>query len=201
VTISPDPATLTASWARRWPAGRPFADEFKSHYPQRWVRFHSLPGSKRYPDTEDEYATSLARHRTVLGELSAGPQVLVITADWTETEVPTSSRWPRRAEIAPRAQHWRTIVEHPEPDSDELIYTQLYVELAVPAPGRAVERPATGPAAGGSAVGPAGPRTPSAAWPAPSRMYDDDGRTRPIGGYARNLLTVVDDGTRPGDGS
>jgi len=27
---------------------------------------------------------------------------------------------------------------------------------------------------------------------------NDDGRTRPIGGYARNLLTAVDDGTRLG---
>ena len=35
----------------------------------RWVRFHSLPGSKRYAENEAEYACVLSRHNVVIGEL------------------------------------------------------------------------------------------------------------------------------------
>jgi hypothetical protein len=38
----------------------------------RWVRFHSLPESKRYPDSQAEYAIELDRHYTVLSELDLG---------------------------------------------------------------------------------------------------------------------------------
>lgn len=37
----------------------------------QWVRFHSLPRSKRYADTLSEYQILLDRHNTVLSELKA----------------------------------------------------------------------------------------------------------------------------------
>ncbi|MER5937579.1 hypothetical protein ABT121_09705 [Streptomyces sp. NPDC001928] len=41
--------------------------------------FHSLPGSKRYPESEDEYAIVLDRYNTILDELFAGTDVFVVT--------------------------------------------------------------------------------------------------------------------------
>ncbi|WP_435823036.1 DUF3885 domain-containing protein [Microbispora bryophytorum] len=54
-----------------------------SHYPDRWTGFHSLPESKRNTDSEAEYAIVLDRHCTVPAELDPSPDLLVITADWT----------------------------------------------------------------------------------------------------------------------
>jgi hypothetical protein len=104
-------------------------------YSDRWVRFHGLPESKRYPGNEAEYATVLGRHYTVLSELNPGPDLLVITSEWTETEATTPQMWPRRSEVAPDAQHWRTLLEEPDEDPEYRSYTQLYIEVRPWRPG------------------------------------------------------------------
>ncbi len=43
------PGALAALWQARRPSGPPVAHTFRSTYADHWVRFHSLPGSKRYP--------------------------------------------------------------------------------------------------------------------------------------------------------
>lgn len=63
-------ARLLAVWEQRWPGSWPEADKLRGLFPDRWVRFHSLPGSKRYPDTEAEYEILLDRHHGVLVELA-----------------------------------------------------------------------------------------------------------------------------------
>ena len=45
--------------------------------PERWMRIHSLPGSKRYPETESEFATILGRHNAVV-ELVIGTDECVL---------------------------------------------------------------------------------------------------------------------------
>ncbi|MGW6733237.1 DUF3885 domain-containing protein [Streptomyces sp. NPDC055013] len=57
---------LSALWQRQFPKGPPIAHELRAAYSDRWVRFHSLPDSKRYPESEDEYAIVLHRYNTVL---------------------------------------------------------------------------------------------------------------------------------------
>lgn len=123
-----DPQALSRLWERRWPRCPPVAHWLRGHYPDRWVRFHSLPKSKRYPDDEAEYAVVLDRHHTVLSELEPGPELLVITTEWTDTPALTPQRWPRRSEVAPEAQHWRTFIQEPDEDPEFRVYTQLYAE-------------------------------------------------------------------------
>lgn len=53
-------AGLTAAWEGRWSGIRPIGHELSYAQPGRWIRFHSLPESKRYADTEAEYAEILA---------------------------------------------------------------------------------------------------------------------------------------------
>lgn len=122
------PQALTERWQQRWPGCPPLAHEFKVRYPDRWIRFHSLPESKRYPDNEAEYAVVLHRHHTVLAELEPGPDLLVVTTDWTDTEATTPQPWPRRSEVAPQAWHWQTILEYPDEAPEQRSYTQLYAE-------------------------------------------------------------------------
>src|SRR5690242_20795096 len=49
---------LSALWQQQWLECPPFADELKLAYRDRWVRFHSLPESQRYPENR-----SRVRHR------------------------------------------------------------------------------------------------------------------------------------------
>ncbi len=64
-----DPATMTDLWDRRWRECPPFAHWLRDHYPDRWVRFHSLPESKRYPDDEAECAETRPWRPGVVDEL------------------------------------------------------------------------------------------------------------------------------------
>lgn len=68
----PSLAGLTEAWERRWPGALPISWMLKLDLSETWVRFHSLPGSKRYADSDDEYEVLLARHHQVLSELHGG---------------------------------------------------------------------------------------------------------------------------------
>ena len=57
--------SLTTAWRTRW-GENPVAYELRDRHADRWVRFHSLPQSKRYAETEDEYEIILDRHHQVL---------------------------------------------------------------------------------------------------------------------------------------
>jgi hypothetical protein len=98
------------------------------------VRFHALPESKRYPESETEYATVLARHAAILHEMGLGDTCFVITA-WFVDE---PSRDPsRRSSVHAGAERWRTMpaddwrevptslyaseVRHPSGDLDLLL--------------------------------------------------------------------------------
>ncbi len=64
-----DPDLLAALWRERHPSAPPVAHTLRTRYADRWVRFHSLPDSKRYPESGDEYALVLDRYNTILDEL------------------------------------------------------------------------------------------------------------------------------------
>ncbi|MFB9907664.1 DUF3885 domain-containing protein [Allokutzneria oryzae] len=119
----PDEALLRL-WEQRWPLCPPIAHELKSAYPDRWVRFHSLPKSKRYPDTEAEYAVVLGRYNTVLDELFHGKDVYVITPDWSGTAHP-GQRPDDHARWLPGARHWVSVPIGDDPE--EPYYTHLFV--------------------------------------------------------------------------
>lgn len=59
-------ADLSLQWEQTWARCLPYAPALKTSYPDRWVRFHSLPDSKRYPGDETEYMIVLDRYNTVL---------------------------------------------------------------------------------------------------------------------------------------
>jgi hypothetical protein len=117
--------SLTHQWQQHWPENSP-----GGHWPDsdRRVRFHSLPGSKRYPQTEPEYTTILNRHYTVLTELDPGSSLLVVTSEWTNSPDTTPQNRSRRAEVEPDAVHWQTLIEDPEEQDPEFrSHRQLYI--------------------------------------------------------------------------
>ncbi|MEU8528471.1 MULTISPECIES: DUF3885 domain-containing protein [Streptomyces] len=122
------PALLASLWRERRPAGPPLAHTFRGTYADRWVRFHSLPGSKRYPESEDEYAVLLARYNTVLDELFTGQDVFVVTTDWSYTpDGPAGYPTPRQ-ELHPAGERWWTETELDDLDPDFPTHRRLYAD-------------------------------------------------------------------------
>ncbi len=129
-----DSAGLTARWAEAWGDCRPISYELRSCLHERWVRFHSLPGSKRYADNEDEYAELMRRHLTVLAELLShdsadqARELVVVTASWSDGPGPA----PRDAELAavlPAAAYWASVLTDDSVPTQET-WTHLWVSAA-----------------------------------------------------------------------
>ena len=125
-------AELDAAWERRHGVRLPLGYALGRGSDETWVRFHSLPGSKRYAESEDEYAEILLRHYRVLHELGAHADIWVITANWTDGPDPGSGS-SLRQRTHPSARHWRTLREHGD---DEAPFWQLYASREPAAAGQ-----------------------------------------------------------------
>ena len=91
--------TLDGLWDRKWPETSPVAHELRAIHADVWVRFHSLPDSKRHAETDAEYATVLSRHNAVLDALGLQDTCLVIAPRYAEQPLdPSVHEW-----------HWRTV--------------------------------------------------------------------------------------------
>lgn len=119
-----DTVGLTALWARAWGDCRPVSYELRGCLHDRWVRFHSLPGSKRYAEDEEEYAELLRRHLAVLTELLSldggdeSRELVIVTALWSGPR-PT----PRTAELTvalPAATYWTSVLTDDSIPADEV---------------------------------------------------------------------------------
>lgn len=118
--VSSQDRALRALWEHRWGLDPDDVGNLRPNS-DRWVRFHSLPGSKQYADDEAEYQEILRRHRVVLEELAsgerAGTHLFVVVGSWSTTPVPA----PLAAIVAaalPGAQHWWSALRE-EPDHDD----------------------------------------------------------------------------------
>jgi hypothetical protein len=76
-------ATMTKLWDLAFPGCTPEAAELKHSFASRWLRIHSLPGSKRYPETKAERQQVLGRYHEVLKQLGATPQSTVVCVEQT----------------------------------------------------------------------------------------------------------------------
>jgi hypothetical protein len=121
---------LTDRWQGKWVECEPIGYLLRSGHSDRWVRFHSLPESKRHAESPAEYDEILGRHRIVLSELLAGSPVeslIVIANDWGSRDL--ASGWSRNH--LPGAWPWR-IVRGDEPGLG-LHYLWVKTDLSAPA--------------------------------------------------------------------
>lgn len=115
-------AAMAEGWQRNWPNADPISHQLRVRYCDRWVRFHSLPESKRYADSPEEYAEIIRRYRTALAELPGGhaPEHLVVIAEeFGSRDLATG--WSKRH--LPDAWPWRRV----EDDDPELGFHYLWV--------------------------------------------------------------------------
>lgn len=131
--VSFDVDALSRSWAQSWPRLRPIGHEVRDDR-ERWVRFHALPESKRYPEDEQEYAEVLRRHNLLLSELVSrtSPSLLVMTVAWSDSAVPIA-RDEALARTVPDAELWTSILR--ERDEDYEFWMHVYVTARAWQPG------------------------------------------------------------------
>jgi hypothetical protein len=102
-----------------------------------------LPESKRYPDSQDEYTTILARHHALLVALGLRGRCFVLSMLVAEESLPVPSP---ESTLLPRAELWRTVPpvhgeeaemaiyatesDHPSDELDALIRAVVDEELA-----------------------------------------------------------------------
>ncbi|MFG2716060.1 hypothetical protein ACGFX2_36850 [Streptomyces goshikiensis] len=106
---SMDLAGFAGAWNRSWTECPPEARPLRDRFPERWVRFHTLPEGKRYATSDAEHAEILRRHHTLLEHLLADADggLVAITCSWSATGSPT----PRDSTVTattPGAAHWRS---------------------------------------------------------------------------------------------
>ncbi len=126
---SVDCAGLTRNWSVRWPELRPIGHELRGG--DRWVRFHNLPESKRYAESESDRAEILRRHNIVIAEMTAastGPvdALAVVTCSWSASSKPTS-RDDKLESTSPNATFWHSVLR--EVDEHDEFWTHLFVDV------------------------------------------------------------------------
>jgi hypothetical protein len=90
----------------------PEAHLLKYDFSELWIRFHSLPDSKRYPETESDKLIIIQRHNEILNALNKfNDKLYLIRSVWTD-----------HIDTKPKSHglgmHWRSWVR----DSDGLEY-------------------------------------------------------------------------------
>jgi hypothetical protein len=100
------------NWPQWFPGCEPVGHLLRDAFPDRWERFHSLPGSKRYAENEAEYTTLLERHNRILGSLSQpGKLVILLSTGYSTSSKPARTQREWQA-LDPTARRWRTVAMH-----------------------------------------------------------------------------------------
>jgi hypothetical protein len=103
---------LDELWQQYFGSCAPVAHLLRGHFGDRWVRFHSLPESKRYPETEDEMAMVLERHNRVIGKLMGEEQrIILLSTECSEAQSPGRSALAEHALCKGEAP-WRSVAMH-----------------------------------------------------------------------------------------
>jgi hypothetical protein len=121
--------TLNTYWQQQYPDMWPLAYNFKELYKRRWVRFHSLPESKRYPENEAEYDIILERHNSVIDYLNSSQPntLLLISSEWDGLAIPNRFR-SHLLKLDPNAICWKSLAMSTlHGDEDNSTYQHLYV--------------------------------------------------------------------------
>ena len=110
-------------WDKNYPESNPIGHELKSVYPNRWLRIHSLPESKRYAESDDEYQIILNRQNKLISELIGENSEMIIVSGQYEMK-PTNNFSTELSEYG-KFEKWRTIELHkiyPEEYEEDYFY-------------------------------------------------------------------------------
>jgi hypothetical protein len=79
---------LNTFWQSNFPKCPPINYLFKIFYNDRWLRIHSLPDSKRYAETAEEWQVLLQTQNSILDDLfSSNDEVILFTGVYSNTTI------------------------------------------------------------------------------------------------------------------
>jgi hypothetical protein len=100
------------NWQERFPNCEPISHRVRDAFRERWVRFHSLPESKRYPEDASEYQILFQRHSCILSELlGTERRVVLLTTGYSETPEPVRT-YTQLDAFDSNATPWQTVALH-----------------------------------------------------------------------------------------
>jgi hypothetical protein len=106
----------------------PVGHMLQAYAPDRWVRFHSLPDGRRYPETPDEYDELLYRTDVLVGELSQpGDDLMLVTGLYGRRGAPHPEPSSAQQLVQPDARYWCTVDATRDTDDDALWPLHLWV--------------------------------------------------------------------------
>lgn len=71
-------------WTSTYPGIAPIQHSYDHSYADRWFRIHSLPGSKRYAENENEWSILLERQNRIISDLlTENSNFLLVTGEYT----------------------------------------------------------------------------------------------------------------------
>ena len=120
---------LQLHWNRHFSGVLPIADTFRTTFNDRWVRFHSLPESKRYAESESEYQTVFFRHNSLIARLCKDSKLILMTAFYSGNSTPVKDIGRSSFnlfELDPSAKHWQTVALH---EIDSELGTECYLHF------------------------------------------------------------------------
>ena len=123
-----DEQQFNSYWETWYPDCQPVPHWLRDCYANRWLRIHTLPQSKRYPDNNLDYEIILSRHNAVLGELANRDEKLaLLSTNYSENPAPSLGDTKLGNKDAGRC--WRTIPMHDEADEEHPNYWHIHISL------------------------------------------------------------------------
>lgn len=120
-----------------WPTARPVGHQLRDTVGDQWVRFHSLPESRRYADNDADYREILYRHHAVLRALidrnpgvSDLGELVVLTSSYSgQGDGPVPERDPGLIAAMPDARYWCAALRAVDPRTPDeaAVWTHLFV--------------------------------------------------------------------------
>jgi len=120
---------LEVYWNNSFKGFPPIAYELKHAFKDRWVRFHTLPESKRYPENEEEYQEIISRHNKILSEVTkSNNEVYMVGVEYSDSLVPPGKGKNTKG-ILDNPVYWVAVPMHEPGEAEEFhSYFHLYYE-------------------------------------------------------------------------
>lgn len=117
---------MLADWQRWFSDCAPVAHRLRAAFPDRWVRFHSLSDSRRYPENEADCAVLLERHNSILGQfVRPGQSVVLLSTGYSDSPEPSREQAEWQA-LDAAAVLWRTVAMHEGDDFADPSYWHVF---------------------------------------------------------------------------
>lgn len=121
---------LSNFWKEEFKDFAPVAHELKNQYSNRWFRYHALPESKRYPETEGEYLEITRRHNVFLQDtFGHNIKLLVLLPEYSDLELPQKPTGGNLGTFSD-SEPWESVALHEESDEFKS-YMHLHVSEIV----------------------------------------------------------------------